>query len=108
MKMHFFNNTMLFVCFLMATESCSSIESNNPKKKDSTVVSGTEKVTEPWQKPIDTTLFDNLCKGLANGDTTGRWPVKSVYPLAGAILPFNRVVAFYGNLYSKKINNKND
>jgi len=29
------------------------------------------------------------------------WPVKTVYPNVGAILPFNRVVAFYGNLYSK-------
>lgn len=29
------------------------------------------------------------------------WPVKTVYPNAGAILPFNRVIAYYGNLYSK-------
>ena len=28
------------------------------------------------------------------------WPVKTVYPLAGAILPFNRIVAYYGNLLS--------
>ena len=28
------------------------------------------------------------------------WPVKTVYPNAGAILPFNRVVAYYGNLLS--------
>ncbi len=31
------------------------------------------------------------------------WPVKTVYPNAGAILPFNRIVAYYGNLYSKKM-----
>lgn len=31
------------------------------------------------------------------------WPVKTVYPNAGAILPFNRVIAYYGNLYSKKM-----
>ncbi|MFA6586082.1 MAG: hypothetical protein WCS86_02885 [Candidatus Paceibacterota bacterium] len=29
------------------------------------------------------------------------WPVKTVYPNAGAILPFNRIIAYYGNLYSK-------
>ena len=29
------------------------------------------------------------------------WPVKTVYPNTGAILPFNRIVAYYGNLYSK-------
>jgi hypothetical protein len=28
------------------------------------------------------------------------WPVKRAYPNAGAILPFNRVVAYYGNFYS--------
>jgi len=31
------------------------------------------------------------------------WPVKTVYPNAGAILPFNRVVAYYGNFYSTKM-----
>ena len=29
------------------------------------------------------------------------WPVKAPYPLAGAILPFHRIVAYYGNFYSK-------
>lgn len=29
------------------------------------------------------------------------WPVKTVYPNAGALLPFNRIVAYYGNFYSK-------
>lgn len=29
------------------------------------------------------------------------WPTKTVYPNAGAILPFKRVVAYYGNFYSK-------
>ncbi len=31
------------------------------------------------------------------------WPVKTVYPNAGALLPFNRIVAYYGNLYSKNM-----
>lgn len=29
------------------------------------------------------------------------WPVKTTYPNSGALLPFNRIVAYYGNLYSK-------
>lgn len=28
------------------------------------------------------------------------WPVQTVYPDAGAILPFSRIVAYYGNFYS--------
>lgn len=31
------------------------------------------------------------------------WPVKTVYPNDGALLPFNRIVAYYGNLYSTKM-----
>jgi len=34
---------------------------------------------------------------------THLWPVKTVYPNDGAILPFKRIVAYYGNLYSKKM-----
>jgi hypothetical protein len=29
------------------------------------------------------------------------WPVKTVYPFDGAILPFKRIIAYYGNFYSK-------
>ncbi len=54
--------------------------------------------------PLNKVLYDTLVKRLAHGDTTGKWPVKGApYPLPGAILPFKRVVAFYGNLYSKKM-----
>ncbi len=28
------------------------------------------------------------------------WPVKTAYPKAGALLPFNRIIAYYGNFYS--------
>jgi hypothetical protein len=61
----------------------------------------TTKVAYP---PIDKKLYDSLMKRMAHGDTTGKWPVKNApYPLPGAILPFKRVVAYYGNLYSKKM-----
>ena len=35
--------------------------------------------------------------------TPSLWPVRAVYPNADAILPFKRVVAYYGNFYSKKM-----
>jgi hypothetical protein len=34
---------------------------------------------------------------------THLWPVQTVYPNAGAILPFSRIIAYYGNLYSTKM-----
>ncbi len=32
---------------------------------------------------------------------TPLWPARTVYPNSGALLPFNRIVAYYGNFYSK-------
>jgi hypothetical protein len=58
------------------------------------------KVTYP---PLDKAKYDALMKANAHGDTTGKWPVKGPYPVDGAILPFKRVVAYYGNLYSKRM-----
>jgi hypothetical protein len=31
------------------------------------------------------------------------WPVKTTYPNGGALLPFNRIVAYYGNFYSTQM-----
>jgi hypothetical protein len=61
----------------------------------------------PPAKPVyvfDTIKYDQKLIELANGDSSGRWPVKhQPYPKEGAILPFKRVVAFYGNLNSKRM-----
>jgi hypothetical protein len=40
---------------------------------------------------------------MVSGDSSGKWPVKTEYPLAGAILPYKRIIAYYGNLYSKQM-----
>jgi len=55
------------------------------------------------EKVFDSVEYDQRCVALSNGDKTGKWPVKTAYPKAGAILPFKRVVAYYGNFYSKKM-----
>jgi hypothetical protein len=69
-----------------------------------TVAVETEEAEENNMQPVDTAKYNALMLKLANGDTTGKWPVKSkVYPLAGAILPFKRIVVYYGNLHSKKM-----
>jgi hypothetical protein len=31
------------------------------------------------------------------------WPVRAPYPEAGAVLPFRRIVAYYGNFYSRRM-----
>jgi hypothetical protein len=72
------------------------------------------KVTTPELAPLDTAAYDKKLLALANlppvatstGTSTPKkslWPVKTVYPLAGALLPFSRIVAYYGNFYSTKM-----
>ncbi len=65
------------------------------------------KAPEPVLFLLDTALYDAKMIELANyasttASTTPRmWPAKTPYPNAGAILPFSRIVAYYGNLLSK-------
>lgn len=53
------------------------------------------------KKSADTLSYRQRVRALANGDRSGRWPVNDPEPLPGAILPYRRVVAFYGNFYCK-------
>ncbi len=66
----------------------------------------------PKPKPVlDKAAYDRRVLALANypalvGTSTASttphlWPAKAVYPNAGALLPFRRIVAYYGNFYSK-------
>lgn len=52
---------------------------------------------------IDTAKYHAQIAHMLNGDTSGRWPAKAPIPLDGAILPFKRVIAYYGNLYSTRM-----
>lgn len=80
-----------------------------------------EKIPEkvvPAFAPLDRELYDRKMLELANlpsvatstGTTTAtttprkyKWPVQTLYPGDGALLPFNRIVAYYGNFYSTKM-----
>lgn len=49
---------------------------------------------------IDSLLYEQLTLHLVHNAPGPRWPVEMPYPLPGSILPFKRIVAYYGNLYS--------
>ncbi len=68
-----------------------------------TAGNGAAAPTEAPAPAFDTAAYNRMLTHMSNGDTTGRWPVKHDYPRTGAILPFNRVIAYYGNLYSKQM-----
>jgi hypothetical protein len=90
---------------LAATLILSSCNEKGGKKAVSKPTDKQAKTaTEAVIAPVDTAVYLKKLKSLANGDTTGLWPMKTkVFPQAGAILPFKRIIAYYGNLYSKKM-----
>ena len=52
-------------------------------------------------KPVATSSLATASTTARLASSTPRlWPVHTVYPDAGAILPFKRIVAYYGNFYS--------
>lgn len=64
---------------------------------------------EPPKPTLDTADYDRRMEIMANyasttPTTTPRiWPVDGPYPKPGAILPFNRIIAYYGNYYSTRM-----
>jgi hypothetical protein len=82
-------------------QSCA--ESGNAKEPASDSLPENKTLTLTQKTVTDTALYKNLLNHISNGDTSGRWPVKDSLPSAGAILPFNRIIAYYGNLYSKNM-----
>ncbi|MEA4983732.1 MAG: hypothetical protein VB066_13590, partial [Paludibacter sp.] len=91
-------------CILLIVTGCSSGDSK--KKTVKTFFKELSEITEEKEEIsiVDTLVYQQKIKALANGDTTGFWPVKNQpYPFEGAILPYKRVIAYYGNLYSKKM-----
>ncbi len=70
----------------------------------------------PAPPTLNRALYNKDMRALANASSTiyrsmpplassslPHWPPQTAYPQAGAILPFHRVVAYYGNFYSKQM-----
>ncbi|RDI56451.1 hypothetical protein [Flavobacterium glaciei] len=78
-----------------AADTVNGITTTETEKADS--------IEKKAVQTIDTVDFNKRMIALSNNDTTGRWPVKAPYPLPGALLPYNRIIAYYGNLYSTRM-----
>jgi len=94
--------SFLSILFTLVIVACNnSSKTQTASAQDS---SGKEQNVPASSTTLDTAKYNQLMQYVANGDTSGRWPVKNApLPLPGAVLPFNRIVAYYGNLYSNKM-----
>lgn len=104
-------NLIRSVILVATLGTASSCFSTTDKVAASVEVTGKDTIPETVEaevKPqpalvLDSARYDALTARITNGDSSGKWPVKADYPLPGAILPFKRVVAYYGNLYSTRM-----
>lgn len=92
---------LLFTC-LTGLESCS-YQNKQQVLPSTTITASTSKDTIPVLPDNDSLLYVCKMQQLANGDKSGRWPPKLTFPAKGAILPFKRIVAYYGNFYSSNM-----
>jgi hypothetical protein len=98
-------NLVLYTAIAVAFTSCGQSVAKNKTIESITIEKAkTDSVlAAKAQVVLDTAAYDRGLIAMTNFDSSGKWPVKNAYPLAGALLPFKRIVAFYGNLYSKNM-----
>lgn len=97
--------TPISVCaalFTALTIGCTSNTQPVSKPLSDSIPVAKQEV-KPAAPAFDTATYKRLNQYLGNGDSSGRWPVAGPMPTAGAVLPFNRIVAYYGNLYSNRM-----
>jgi hypothetical protein len=93
-----------FSLLLLILIECNQGETDEVLKvKEKTATKKTDSIAQTVPMTFDTNDYDKRMLAISNNDTTGRWPVKAPYPLPGAILPYHRIIAYYGNLYSKRM-----
>ncbi|HZJ79469.1 MAG TPA: hypothetical protein VFC69_02700, partial [Dysgonamonadaceae bacterium] len=108
------NNTKIvsLVFFLILLAGCTLHSEKKSDKSDETeniaATADADNIEESTAVAkstfVDAAEYDEMMMHMVNGDTTGLWPVANdEYPLEGAILPFKRIVCYYGNLYSKNM-----
>lgn len=117
---------VLFVLFFIFPKLFGNVVSYNKNVQIANVIQAESNPVVPVIPPLDIVAYNKKLNEIANNpipnivvpkkDKDGNeipvpvapakptlWPVKTVYPNAGAILPFNRIIAYYGNLYSTKM-----
>ncbi|MBI5139740.1 hypothetical protein HZA26_03985 [Candidatus Nomurabacteria bacterium] len=131
-KLVLFLAFLVFILFFLFPELFSSKAYYNKGEEIVDSLNSVKEIFKPSVPPLDPLAYDKKLESIANNPPpkppitkvvkdpktgvektitiepkplpTPLWPVKlNFYPNDGAVLPFNRVIAYYGNLYSKKM-----
>lgn len=94
----FLASSQFLFFLLMIHAGCTSAQTDPAEKVSSIPI-----VTAPIIKTIDSVAYKKGIQKMLNGDSSAKWSFNGKYPKAGALLPFNRIVAYYGNLYSTRM-----
>jgi hypothetical protein len=90
---------VVFCLIIFLGFSGCGVAQSDPEQK---ITSAGPSVVTP--KPeLDSTDYANRMKAMANGDSSGKWTFNGHYAKVGALMPFNRIIAYYGNLYSTRM-----
>ena len=92
---------LLIIAHLWTLTACDQAQSGQP---DPPVVRSVPVPPPVAALPkLDTAEYEWRMKHMLNGDSSGKWPAKAPLPLPGAVMPFKRIIAYYGNLYSTRM-----
>jgi hypothetical protein len=99
-KIHSMNASLILLIML----SVSACHETQPQQKVPPASQQADSVKKPAARKdsvvLDTLVYNQRLRRLVTDSHSVQWPAKGAYPLPGAILPFKRVIAYYGNFYS--------
>jgi hypothetical protein len=106
-KLYLIVSLLLVLVFIIAFGGYKIVFTSSASASQATTTTSENKPNEEKKAAIPVLAspeeYDRKIRHITNGDSSGKWPVKTGYPLEGAIFPFKRVVSYYGNLYSKQM-----
>lgn len=88
---------LIVILLVKVTRAKNTINIDVPKKTSAVPV------VNEVKKPVASADYKKAAAHVINRDSSGNWKISKNDPLPGSILPFKRIIAFYGNLYSKQM-----
>lgn len=92
----------VIVCISCLTYTCTPASRENDRSPlgDSLQSTAAASTTVYSADAKESSRYQRLLLHLVHNNPSEKWPVYGAVPLEGALLPYNRILAYYGNLYT--------